>query len=397
MPPRAYNAVEPPSPPSPSATRRYAITKTVVISINAAWNIVNFRAGLIAALRARGYRVVALAPPDEYSPRLASLGAEFEPIEMDKQGVSPVRDLLLLARYWRALRRLRPDVFLGYTAKPNVYGSLAAQGLGIKVINNVAGLGTAFIREGLLTKIVRTLYRQAFRRSSTVFFQNREDLRLFIGSGIVDASKARLLPGSGIDLARFAPAAARTDDGEFRFLLVARLLWDKGVREYVEAARLVRAEAPHARFRILGFLDVENRTAVPRADVEAWVKEGLIEYLGQADDVRPFLIEADAIVLPSYREGLPRVLLEGSAMARPLIATDVPGCRDVVEEGLNGFLCAVRDPQSLASAMLKMLKLEATQRRELGLAARRKVEVEFDERHVVERYLEAIDAAIGRA
>ncbi|HYP16223.1 MAG TPA: glycosyltransferase, partial [Opitutus sp.] len=196
----------------------------MVISINAAWNIVNFRAGLIAALRERGYRVVALAPPDDYSGRLAALGAEFEPIEMDKQGVSPVRDLLLLARYWRALRRLRPDVLLGYTAKPNVYGSLAAQALGIKVINNVAGLGTAFIREGLLTKIVRTLYRQAFRRSSTVFFQNSEDLRLFAGSGIVDPAKARLLPGSGINLTRFAPAAARSDDGEFRFLLVARLL-----------------------------------------------------------------------------------------------------------------------------------------------------------------------------
>jgi glycosyltransferase involved in cell wall biosynthesis len=356
---------------------------------------VNFRAGLIASLRERGYRVVALAPPDEYSDRLAGIGAEFEPIAMDKQGVSPVRDLLLFARYWRALRRLRPDVFLGYTAKPNVYGSLAAHALGIKVINNVAGLGTAFIREGLLTKIVTTLYRRAFRRSATIFFQNGEDLRLFVGSGIVDPAKARLLPGSGIDLARFAPAPARSCDGEFRFLLVARLLWDKGVREYVEAARLVRAAAPHARFQILGFLDVENRTAVPRADVEGWVKEGLIDYLGQADDVRPFLAQADTVVLPSYREGLPRVLLEGSAMAKPLIATDVPGCRDVLQEGVNGYLCAARDPQSLASAMLKMLSLAPAQRRELGLAARRKVEAEFDERLVAERYLEAIEAAIG--
>jgi glycosyltransferase involved in cell wall biosynthesis len=323
------------------------------------------------------------------------MGVVFEPIPMDRKGVSPIRDLLLFARYWRALRRLRPDVFLGYTAKPNVYGSLAAHLLGIKVINNVAGLGTAFIREGLLTRILKALYKGAFRRSATIFFQNDEDLRLFVDSGIVDPAKARLLPGSGIDLTRFAPSAHREAGDEFRFLLVARLLWDKGVREFVDAARLVRAQAPHARFRILGFLDVENRTAVPREEVEGWVEEGIVDYLGQSDDVRPFLAEADAIVLPSYREGLPRVLLEGSAMAKPLIATDVPGCRHVVEDAVNGYLCVVRDANSLAQAMLKMLRLEPAQRREMGLAARRKVEAEFDERLVAERYLAAIEAAIG--
>jgi glycosyltransferase involved in cell wall biosynthesis len=366
------------------------------MSINASWNIVNFRAGLIAALRGRGYRVAALAPRDEYSDRLAAMGVEFEPIEIDKQGLSPLRDLRLLLRYRRAMRRLRPDIYLGYTAKPNVYGSLAAHMLDIKVINNVAGLGTAFIRGGILALVVKALYRIAFRRSATVFFQNEEDRSLFVGSGIVPAAIAQLLPGSGIDLTRFAPAPRPAGDGEFRFLLVARLLWDKGVREYVEAARLVRAEAPHARFQILGFLDVENRTAVARADVERWVAEDAIDYLGQSDDVRPFLQAADCVVLPSYREGLPRSLLEASAMARPLIATDVPGCRHVLEDGVNGFLCTVRDARSLADAMLKMLHLDPRQRLAMGAAARLKVEREFDERLVAERYLTAIEQAIGR-
>lgn len=369
--------------------------RTVVISINASWNIVNFRRGLIAGLQRAGFRVVALAPPDDYSGRFAGLGVDYVPIEIDKQGVSPARDLGLLWRYRQALKAIGPSVYLGYTAKPNIYGSLAAHSLGIPVINNVAGLGTAFIKQGLLTRIVSSLYRLAFRRSATVFFQNRDDMDMFVGAGTVTASQARLLPGSGIDLQHFRPdPAGGSHDGGFRFLLIARLLWDKGVREYVEAARLVRAEAPHAVFQMLGFLDVANRTAVPRADVEAWAAEGLIDYLGTSDDVRPAIAAADAIVLPSYREGLPRVLLEGAAMAKPLIATDVPGCRHVVEDNVNGYLCVAREAGSLAEAMLKLIRLSEAGRAAMGRAARAKVEEEYSEEIMVDRYLEEIGAAL---
>jgi glycosyltransferase involved in cell wall biosynthesis len=371
---------------------------TVAISINASWNILNFRAGLIRALRAQGYRVAALSPPDSYAPRLSDLGCLHVPVAMDSAGVSPRRDLRLLFRYRKALKALKPDVFLGFTVKPNVWGSLAAQSLGIPTINNVSGLGTAFIRETLLTRIVTALYKLSLRRSSTVFFQNEEDRELFISRRIVDPDKTALLPGSGIDLERFTPGSRERDESEpFTFLMVARLVWDKGVREYIEAARLVRAQYPSARFQLLGFLDVANRTAVPRADVEAWVAEGLIDYLGEADDVRPLLAEADCVVLPSYREGLPRVLLEASAMARPLIATDVPGCRHITVHGVNGYLCAVRDPTSLAGAMSDMLALPERERRAMGSAARARVEAEFDERKVVELYLQAIAKALARS
>jgi glycosyltransferase involved in cell wall biosynthesis len=367
--------------------------KTVLISINAAWNIVNFRSGLIAALRAAGYRVMALAPPDAWQGRLEALGVEYVPIEMDKKGVSPVADLHLLARYWHALGRMRPDIFLGYTPKPNIWGSIAAHARGIRVINNVSGLGTAFMRPGALMRIVTALYKRAFRRSKTVFFQNEEDQALFLDRKIVRAGQARLLPGSGIDLDRFRPEE-KTTDCSFAFLLIARLLWDKGVGEYVEAARLVRAEAPEARFRLLGFLDVANRTAVPRASVEAWVAEGLIDYLGESDDVRPHVAAASCIVLPSYREGLPRTLLEGAAMARPLIATDVPGCRQVVDHGVNGLLCEVRDARSLADAMLAMLRMTPAERRKMGAAGRLKIESEYDEKIAIGRYLAAIEEAL---
>jgi glycosyltransferase involved in cell wall biosynthesis len=370
--------------------------KSILISINASWNIVNFRQGLIRGLQAQGYRVVALAPPDAYSERFAALGVEYHPIEMDKKGVSPGRDLLLLGRYYRLLKALSPDVFLGYTAKPNVYGSMAAQALGIPVINNVSGLGTAFIRQGLLTKIVSGLYRTAFRRSRTVFFQNDEDRGLFVRNRLVPEDKAKLLPGSGIDLERFRPAGdVRRPEEPFTFLLIARLLWDKGVGEYVEAARLVRAEEPETRFALLGFLDVENRTAVPRSAVETWRAEGLIEYLGPADDVRPAIAAADCVVLPSYREGLPRTLLEAAAMARPLITTNVPGCRQVVEEGMNGFLAEVRDARSLADAMLRMIGLTPAQRAAMGGAGRAKMEREYDEKLVIARYLQAIEEALA--
>ncbi len=366
----------------------------MLISINAAWNIVNFRSGLIRALQGAGFRVVALSPRDGYSGRLAGMGVDFHPIEMDRQGLSPVRDLLLLWRYWWAFRRLRPDIFLGFTAKPNVYGSLAARVLGIRVVNNVSGLGTAFIRGGLLSRIVSLLYKIAFRRSATIFFQNGEDRDLFVAGGIVRPDQARLLPGSGIDLDRFRPAAPSAAGAGFTFLLIARLLWDKGVAEYVEAARRVRRDSPNARFQLLGFLDVPNRTAVSRGDVEAWVEEGIIDYLGETEDVRPFIAASDCVVLPSYREGLPRTLLEAGAMARPVIATDVPGCRQAVEDGVNGFLCAARDAASLAGAMTRMIGLDRDQRARLGAEARAKVEREFDERIAVARYLDAVAAAL---
>jgi glycosyltransferase involved in cell wall biosynthesis len=288
-------------------------------------------------------------------------------------------------------RRLRPDVFLGFTIKPNIYGSLAAHVLGIKVINNVSGLGTAFIKQGLLTRIVTALYRLALRRSSTVFFQNREDLDLFVDGKMVRPDQARLVPGSGIDLARFQPAqSAPAAPAEFRFLLIARLLWDKGVQEYVDAARTIKAIEPKVRCQVLGFVDVDNRTAVPRPTLERWVAEGWIDYLGATNDVRTFIEQADCVVLPSYREGLPRTLLEGSAMGKPLVATDVPGVRDVIDDGETGYLCQVRSARSLADAMLKMVRLSPGERQEMGAAGRRKVNREFSQAIVIERYLAAL-------
>lgn len=363
---------------------------TILISANSCWNIVNFRGGLIRALRNHGYRIVVAAPEDEYRSKVADLGADYISVPIDSAGVSVLEDLRLLARYLKVFRKLRPFAYLGFTAKPNIYGSLAARAVGAKVINNVSGLGTVFIKRGLLTNLVAQLYRFSLRRSSTIFFQNRDDLEMFVGSGMARGEQASLLPGSGIDLAHFKPRPGAREPGPFRFLLVGRLLWDKGLAEYVGAARIVRRTDPEVRFQILGPLGVNNRTAVPSSQLERWRAETMIDYLGACDDVRTAMEQADCIVLPSYREGLPRTLLEGSAMGKPLIATDVPGCREVVIDGRTGYLCEARSARSLADAMLKMIRAPDSERSSMGARGRAKVEQEYCESRVISEYFEAL-------
>ena len=365
----------------------------VMIVLNTAWNLVNFRAGLIRALVAAGYEVVAVAPDDEYAPRLKDFGCRFIPLPMDNKGTHPGRDLLLFFRFLNLLRRERPDVFLGYTVKPNVYGSLAAHALGIPVVNNIAGLGAVFIRDNWLTRLVRQLYKTALSRSRHVFFQNEEDMQLFVERGLVSPDKVSRLPGSGIDLNIFCYATMQPfDHRPFRFLLVARLLWDKGVGEYVEAARMVRRKYPAAKFQLLGFLDVKNPTAVSNTQMDDWVEEGVVEYLGVADDVKPYLVAADCVVLPSYREGVPRSLLEAAAIGRPIVTTDAVGCRDAVDDGVNGLLCRVGDADDLADKLIRMIEMHPDERALKGRAGRLKMEHEFDEKIVVNRYLDVIGA-----
>jgi glycosyltransferase involved in cell wall biosynthesis len=368
----------------------------IVLSANSQWNIVNFRSGLIRALREAGFEPVVIAPPDESAEqRMRELGVERIGVEVERSGLNPLADLKLLSAYRRLLKQMRPAAYLGYTIKPNIYGCIAAASAGIPAVPNVSGLGTAFMRGGPLRQLAILLYRFAFRRAPVVFFQNEEDRRLFIDLRIVSADRARVVPGSGIDLEHFRqvplPASGPV------FLLISRLLRDKGVLEFVDAARQVRSELPDARFQLLGPVDDSNRSAVGAAAVRSWVEEGIIEYLGTTDDVRPYIAEASVIVLPSYREGLPKSLLEGAAMGRALIAADVPGCRDVVEDGLNGYLCPPRDALSLAGAIRKMAALPKTERVAMGAAGRARIQDRFSETLVIGAYLGALaDLGVGR-
>lgn len=353
----------------------------------------NFRSGLIRFLIDKGCIVIGAAPPDPVAEQqLAAMGCQFEPLALNAKGLSPAGDMSLILQYRKIMRRHRPAAYLGYTVKPNVYGGIAAALCRVPHIANISGLGTAFIRRNLLTHIVAQLYRVGLARASTVFFQNMDDQAQFLDMKLVRPEQCAFIPGSGIDSLYFAPDGRPQGEAK-TFLMIGRLLRDKGVHEYVDAARRLKAEYPDRRFQLLGFLDVENRTAISRTQVDQWVRDDVIEYLPPTDDVRPFLNAADCVVLPSYREGTSRVLLEAAAMAKPIVTTDVPGCREVVAHGVNGLLCRARDADALVDAMREIIASPAARLADMGAAGRAKVITEFSQERVNALYWEALDRA----
>jgi glycosyltransferase involved in cell wall biosynthesis len=366
----------------------------ILMTVNAAWNIWNFRRPLVEALVGDGHRITVLAPPDDAVPELERLGCSVRPLEMSVKGLNPLADLKLQRRYARIFREEQPDAVLSYTIKNNIFGARAAQSAGVPFLPNVTGLGTAFLSGKLLQTVTENLYRRSFRLLPTVFFQNEDDRDLFLNRRLVSADQARLLPGSGIDLDRFAPADMPPADAPPVFLMIARLLRDKGVFEFVEAARQVKARHPQVQFQLLGAAGSENRSAIDAATVQGWVAEGIVEYLGTTPDVRPHIAAASCVVLPSYREGAPRTLIEAAAMARPVITTDVPGCRAVVDRDVSGFLCEVRSAQNLAIAIERFLALSPDQQQVMGQAGRAKMEREYDQAIVVQAYREAIASLV---
>ena len=324
----------------------------IAIVLNTSWNIVNFRMGLIDALQNHGHEVIAIAPKDEYSGKLIEHGCTFVPVKMDSRGINPIKDVALLFELTSIYRKVKPDVILHYTIKPNIYGTIASRMLGIPSINNVCGLGTAFIQKNMLSRIAQMLYRLAFVNSNKVFFQNGEDRRFFEQKGLVKSSQCETLPGSGIDPELFAPTEKSSP--RFTFLLVSRLIHDKGVLEYVEAVKKLKENNVQARFQILGPVDEKHRRGISTEVVQSWIDEDIVEYLGKTDNVKPYLSEADCVVLPSYREGTPRTLIEAASMGKPLVASNVAGCTNIVKDNQNGFLCNVKDSNDLAEKMEHM-------------------------------------------
>ncbi|MBT2558886.1 glycosyltransferase family 4 protein [Hymenobacter sp. ISL-91] len=364
----------------------------VAIVINTAWNIWNFRRSLVQALQAAGHEVLAIAPPDAYSQRLETeLGCRFVPILMENKGTNPLKDAALTRRFYQLYKREQPDVVLHYTIKPNIYGTLAARLAGIPSVNNVSGLGTVFIVKNLVSKVALGLYKFAFQFPKRVFFQNDDDRQLFISNGLVDAAKTDLLPGSGVDITRFKPAPQFSRNAPFVFLMIARVLYEKGVEEYFEAARLVREAVPGTRVQLLGGIDESGGVGVKRALFEQWLAAGHVEYLGTSDNVAELLTQADCVVLPSYREGTPKTLLEAAAMGKPIVTTDVPGCRETVVDGQNGLLCQVRDAPDLAAKMLQVLRLSSADLEQMGRAGRQLAVTKFDEQLVLDKYLAVVN------
>lgn len=327
---------------------------------------------------------------DEFSARLVSeLGAEHLPLLLDGKSVGLFRELRSLIFIERTVRRLKPAYVFNFTVKMNIYGGLACALNKVPFVNNISGLGTAFIHDSWLFRRVRQVYGLVNRRAELLFFQNQEDLSVFRRFGLLGDAPVALLPGSGVDLQRFQlsplPAASLVT-----FLMIARLLGDKGVREYAEAAALLKKQGQNVRCQLLGQLGVSNRTAIPEGEVEVWQASGWVEYLGETDDVRPFIEKCHVLVLPSYREGMPRTVLEAAAMGRPAIVTDVPGCRQAIEPDVTGWLCEVRNSRSLAQQMERVLRMAPQDVEKAGTLARSRMEKSFSEEHVVMAYLNCL-------
>jgi glycosyltransferase involved in cell wall biosynthesis len=371
--------------------------QTIAVVSNTSWFIYNFHLALLKTLQNEGYRVVVIAPKDNYSDRFEAFGIQYIEIRMNNKGTNPVEDSRLIYDFYRLYKRIAPDVILQYTIKPNIYGSFAAGMLKIPVISSITGLGTVFLNDGISSRIAKWLYKNALRFATDVFFLNSADRALFIDSKLVEAKKASLMPGSGIDTELFMPRKKRQDDdGKFRFLLIARLIKDKGIVEYANAAKKIREKGnSQAEFLLLGAYYPGNPTAITEQEIAEWEEEGIIHYLGTNDDVPSVIADVDCVVLPSYREGISQVLLEAASMAKPIIATDVPGCREVVEDGVNGYLCKAKNVDDLAMQMEKMLLLEEEVCREMGNKGREKVIDEFDEAVVNRKYLAKIEEILG--
>lgn len=357
----------------------------VVLIGNSGLSIYNWRRELIEKLISDGYSVSVLCPNDDYVADLQKMGCLFFDTPLSRHGTNPFKDLKLLKTYKRILKGIAPDCVFSYTIKPNIYGAMACKKLKIPCIVNITGLGTAVENKGVLQKITTRLYKIAFKKVQTIFFQNEENMRFFADRKIY-SEKHKLLPGSGVNLNRFKPIVFPNVD-TVDFVFISRLMKEKGIEQYFEAAEYIKNKYPYTRFHVCGFCEKEYETQMKK------LKESdFIIYHGMVKDITTILEIVHCVVHPSYYpEGISSVLLEACACARPIITTDRAGCREVVDDGVNGFIVKQKDSEDLIKQIEKFLALTVEERRQMGLNGRAKVEKEFDRNIVINAYLKEIE------
>jgi len=317
----------------------------------------------------------------------------FRVIDVKGSTQNPIDIIVYMRNLKKALKQSGAKVCLTFTIRPAIWGNVVTRQLNIPTITNITGIGPLFARNNIAYRAARTLYKFVLQKTARIFFQNYDDMNIFLEKKFVRPERAERIPGSGIDHQYYMPLPRREKDGRFVFLFISRLVKDKGILEYVEAARLLKTGLPGAEFRVLGPVWLQNLkdNTVTEAEIDQWVKEGTITYLGDAKDVRPHIAAADCIVLPSYREGTSNVLLEASSMERPGITCDTTGCKEIIADGVTGFLCKVQDANDLAAKMKQMYELTEAQRIDMGIKGRQKVIKEFDKQIVIDAYLNAIE------
>ncbi len=374
----------------------------VLLFANTDWYLFNFRRSLALALRDAGYEVLLVSPAGPYGPRLTQMGLRWLPAPMKRRSLNPWRELALIFWLRRLLIEERVELVHGFTIKNAIYGSLAARLAGVQArINAVAGMGYVFssddLKARLLRPIVRALLRLALKGpDARLILQNPDDVELFRRTGLATPEGIRLILGSGVDCNRFSPVEqARERTSGLKVLLPARLLWDKGIAEFVEAARQLKNTGRNIDFLLAGEPDKGNPAAVPEEQVAGWQHDGLLQWLGHVEDMPGLYRTVDLVVLPSYREGLPKGLIEACACGLPIITTDVPGCREVVANGENGLLIPIKAPGALADA-IAMLDDNVDLRVHMGANARKKALAEFDERIILQQTLSVYSELLRR-
>lgn len=368
----------------------------IVLTSNTSWNLWNFRRGLINSLITSGNEIYLVSPRDSSVEALKGLGVIHYPIEMNQKGTNPLQDIKLINDYKRIFEEINPAIVLSFTIKPNIYSSIVANKLRIPIINNISGLGTIFIKKSISTIIGYLLYLVSVKHSSWVFFQNTDDAKLFLQLKLTSNLRSSVIAGSGVNTSEFN--YKRTDNPGLTYLFVGRLIGDKGIKELMEAIHSISLTSSNVRFLIVGELGPNNKTAISRKDFEEFLEDhSCVEYLGKQDNMVPIYAKADVMILPSYREGLSKSLIEACAMSLPVITTDVPGCRDVVQEGFNGFLCEPRSVQSLVNRIEEMIMLTQEQRLTLGKNGRYIAESKYSEELVINSYLKRIHSLLNKS
>ena len=371
------------------STNTHGPAKRIALVSNSTWALYNFRLDVIRYLIKSNFEVMVVAPADEYAALLTEEGCTYHPIYFNNRSENPLRDINLFFQLRNLYRRQRPDFIFHYVIKPNIYGSLAAAAYSIRSVAVVTGLGYSFAKAGWLHYIVSRLYKRALRKTEEVWFLNNDDAKIFVREKIVRIEKMKVLPGEGVNTDFFAPTVSTvaSKPAAFTFLMSARLLKSKGVGVYADAARLLRHKNLDAHFALIGFFEKNHPDSVAEEELKKWQDEGLITYHGFAKDVRPYLIQADCFVFPSfYHEGIPRSLLEAASMELPIITSLNRGCKEVVLDGFNGWLCNLNDPFDVADKMEKMMQMPFAQRIQMGKQGRARVLEKFNIGLVIKEY-----------
>ena len=374
-----------------------AAKRRIAFVANTSWSIYKFRLYLIENLIEKGFSVSVLAPRDAYTEQFENLpGLTYiELIHFKAKSISPRQDILLYKELLHHYRTIQPTLIFHYTIKANIFGTWAAAKARIRAVSVVTGLGYTFARKGWLRSAVKTLYKKAFRKAAEVWFLNEDDRHFFTTERLVDATRTFVLPGEGVDADAFFASPFEPGKTEVTFLLIGRIIRHKGIYEFARAAAILQQQGLTVRCQLLGVFDETNPVSVSRQEVREWERRQLLTYLGHTDQVAPFIEKADCIVLPSYREGMPLTLLEGASMCKALIATDTPGCRTLIEEGVNGYLCREKDGEDLAKKMAAYYHLPAAAKREMGIAARNKILKGFTRGQITAIYLVKINHLIS--